>query len=441
MQDSPQNFIVGTSKNGDGTFTAGRRSHFILAVLFLIYMSDYADRMVVSGIIDYIKKDWHISDAQAGWLMSIVLIYITVFSVPASILVDRWSRRKMIAIMTFIWSLATLACKFATNYGQLLTARAFIGLGEAGYASGGTALLSGAYPESKRSMVLGVFNASIPVGIGLGMAFGGIIAENWGWQNAFGLVAIPGMALAVTAWFLPDYKSVHHESGNYRDVSAKQVFADVKNLIRIPSLSFTYLGFAMNVSCTTAIATWLPTYFERTGRVEAGKGGALATMVMGMIIVGAPLGGFLADRLQKKRDNARMILPFFTSLAAACVLTVAFCFPGETRQLPLLALYGILVTCFIAPALAVTQDVVHPGMRGLAMGMCVLLQHVLGDIWSPPAIGALSDILNLEMAVMFIPIYGLLGAAFFYAGSKFYVRDFSHVERVVLEAEETTGKE
>jgi len=421
---------------GNGTFTAGRSSHIILVVLFLIYMSDYADRMVVAGIIDYIKADWNISDTQAGLLMSIVLVFITVFSVPASILVDRWSRRKMVAIMTFIWSMATLACKFATGFGQLLIARAFIGIGEAGYASGGTALLSGAYPESKRSMVLGIFNASIPLGMGLGMAMGGIVAEHWGWQNAFGLVAIPGMALAVAAWFLPDYKSVHQESGMTRQVSAGTILKDVKTLLRIPSLTFTYLGFAMNVSCTTAIATWLAMYFERTGQAESGKGGALATMVMGMIILGAPLGGFLADKWQKKRDNARMVFPAITSLLAAAMLVVAFCRPGEFIQLPFLIVYGILVTCFIAPALAVTQDVVHPGMRGLSMGMCVLLQHVLGDIWSPTLIGVLSDWLNLQMAVMFIPLYGLAAAAFFYAGSKFYVRDFSHVERVALTAEE-----
>ncbi|MFO8058205.1 MAG: MFS transporter [bacterium] len=437
MKEGPQSSLSGGNK--DGTFTAGRRSHMILAVLFLIYMSDYADRMVVAGIIDYIKRDWHISDAQAGWLMSIVLIFITVFSVPASVLVDRWSRRKMVAIMTFIWSLATLACKFATGYWQLLAARAFIGLGEAGYASGGTALLSGAYPESKRSMVLGIFNASIPVGIGIGMAFGGIIARNWGWQNAFGLVAIPGMALAIIAWFLPDYKSVHQESGKYREVSVSNVIADVKNLLRVPSLTLTYVAFAMNVSCTTAIATWLPMYFERTGLADSGGGGALATLVMGMIIVGAPLGGFLADRWQKRRDNARMVFPALTSFAAASILVIAFSLPGEFVQLPLLTVYGILVTCFIAPALAITQDVVHPGMRGLSMGMCVLLQHVLGDIWSPPLIGALSDILNLQMAVMFIPLYGLVAAALFYAGAKFYVRDFSHVERVALEAEKPSA--
>ena len=110
--------------------SAGMRSHAILIVLFLIYMSDYIDRYVVASMIDFIKRDWHITDAQAGTLMSVVLLFITIFTVPASILIDRWSRRKMVSLMVFLWSLATMACAFTKNYTQLLVARAFIGIGE-----------------------------------------------------------------------------------------------------------------------------------------------------------------------------------------------------------------------------------------------------------------------------------------------------------------------
>ena len=111
MKESPS-----PATPGAGTYSVtGKRSHAILIVLFLIYMSDYIDRYVVASMIDYIKQDWHITDAQAGTLMSVVLLFITVFTVPASILIDRWSRRKMVSVMVFLWSLATLACAFTKN--------------------------------------------------------------------------------------------------------------------------------------------------------------------------------------------------------------------------------------------------------------------------------------------------------------------------------------
>jgi predicted MFS family arabinose efflux permease len=401
-------------------------------VLFLIYMLDYVDRMVVTGMLFYIKRDWGISDQQAGWLVSIVIIFITVFSIPAAIFIDRWSRRKMIAIMTGFWSLATLACAFTRSYTQLLVARAFIGIGEAGYAPAGTALLSAAYPEKKRARVMGIWYISIPLGIGIGMAMGGLIARYWGWKHAFGLVSIPGFLLAVWAWRLPDYKTVRtpgsviHRAG---------LWANAVGILRTPSALFTFLGFAMNVSITTGLTTWLPTYFERTGFATRGNGGMYATPVFALVLVGAPLGGYLSDRWQKSSSRGRLLFPALSSLAAAVLLGVAFMAPQGVAQMVLLGVFGIVLTLFLAPAVAVTQDVVHPGLRALSYSLCVIVQHTAGDAWSPPLIGLLSDAIGLQSAVLFLPVYGVLAAIFFYLASRYYERDLARVERVSLVSE------
>ncbi len=413
----------------------GIRSHSILIVLSAIYIFDYADRYVVASMIDFIKRDWNITDAQAGWLMGIVLLFITVFVIPASLLIDRWSRRKMVAIMTLFWSLATLACAFTKNYAQLIVVRAFIGIGEAGYAPGGTAMLAAAYPEEKRARFMGIWNASIPLGVGIGMMAGGLIAKHWGWHHAFGLVAVPGMFLAIAAWFLPDYKSVRPDESAMGFEADRGFFKKALGILRIPSLVFTYLGFAMNVAVTTSLMTWLPTYFERTGLVEPGKGGTFAMPIFGLVLVGAPLGGFIADRWYRELKRSRLIFPAITSGAAAVALLVAFLNPGKISQIPILAIYGIFVTCFIAPAVSTTQEVVHPGLRAFSYGMCVIVQHLCGDIWSPPLIGKLSDIMGLEKAVLLIPGFGILAALSFFIGSRFYVRDLERVEKIRLEPE------
>ncbi len=429
---------ISTNSGPDAYTGGGGRSHRILIVLFLIYMSDYADRMVVSSMIDFIKRDWHITDAQAGWLISVVVLFITVFTIPAAILIDRWSRRKMVALMTFFWSIATLACAFTKNYTQLIITRAFIGIGESGYAPGGSAMIAAAYPEKDRAKYMGIWNASIPLGVGIGLAAGGLIAKRWGWHHAFGIVALPGMLLAIAAWYLPDYKSVRPEdsaTGLGEDRGFSGFIKQSMGILRIPSLTCTYLGFAMNVSATTALMTWLPTYFERVGKAEPGKGGVYSSALFALVLIGAPLGGYLSDILQRKHKKARMIFPAVSSVAATILLYVSFLNIDKPYALGLLALYGITVTCFVAPGAAVTQDVVHPGLRAFSYGMCVIVQHVLGDIWSPPLIGKISDMIGLENAVLFVPVYGALGAVFFLIGSRFYERDLSRVEKVQLQAE------
>ena len=79
-----------------------------------------------------------LSDTQLGMLISIVNIMLAVLVIPSAYFIDHWSRKKMIALMGGIWSLATGACAFAGGYWHMLMARFFIGAGEAGYNPGGT---------------------------------------------------------------------------------------------------------------------------------------------------------------------------------------------------------------------------------------------------------------------------------------------------------------
>ena len=58
--------------------------------------------------------------------------------------------------MAVLWSMATVACAFTRNFGQLFAARAAIGIGEAGYAPGGTAMISALFPEKRRAFMVGI---------------------------------------------------------------------------------------------------------------------------------------------------------------------------------------------------------------------------------------------------------------------------------------------
>jgi len=418
-----------------GGLGLGLRAHVVLAVLFLIYMSDYVVRYVLSGMIDFIKQDWHITDAQAGSLMSVVLLFITVFTIPASILIDRWSRRKMISLMVFFWTLATLGCALAKNYTQLLVARAFLGIGEAGYAPAGTAMLAAVYSEQRRAKVMGIWNVSIPVGVLVGLLAGGWVARTWGWSKAFALVALPGFALALAAWFLPDYRTVHAEESTVGVRDLKAFFAKAARVLSVPSLALTYLGFAMNVATTTALMTWLPTYFERTGLAEQGRGSLYALPVFALVLVGAPLGGFLSDAWRRRRQEARLLFPALSSLAAGAVLLAALLCEANPLQVAVLAVFGIAASCYIAPAASATQDLVHPGLRAFSYGMCVIVQHLCGDAWSPWLVGALSDRIGLSGALLTLPALAVFAFACFWGASRFYNRDLEKVERVELEAE------
>ncbi len=212
-----------------GYLFSKRYSNYVFTLLFLLYMFDYIDRMVVTSMFTSIENDWGITHTQSGALVSAVFFAIVLLTFPVSILVDRWSRTKTIGLMAVLWSIATALCALTGNFVQLFMARLLIGVGEAGYAPGGSAMISGLYPIERRSRMMGIWNASIPLGSAIGILLGGIIAVKLGWKHAFGIVAIPGMIVAILFFFVKDYKTVDL---SFVDKNSNKIKMEKKDMIR-----------------------------------------------------------------------------------------------------------------------------------------------------------------------------------------------------------------
>jgi MFS family permease len=429
IKDTPKHYLFSRSY-----------TNYIFVLLFLLYMFDYLDRMVISSLFPFLKAEWELTDFQCGGLVSAVYASIVIFTFPVSILIDRWSRKKTVGLMALIWGIATALGAFTKSFRQLFSTRSLIGVGEAGYAPGGSAMISAMYPVEKRSWMLGLWNASIPLGSAMGVAIGGIIATHWGWRHALGIVSIPGLIVAVMFFFVKDYKTVgllKKEPPTDKAAERRMVKMSILDMfdefIHKPSLIFTYFGIAGVVFTTTSLMTWLPTYFIRVQGMPASPAGVKSSAVMLLAIIGAPLGGFLVDRWRKNRINARLIFPAITTLISAIIMFFAFTiFAGKMQYLLLLSV-GISITAFVSAASAVTQDVVHAGLRAISYAVAVVVQNLLGAFMAPIVMGAISDATNIQTAFNLLPISLILSSGLFFAGSFFYEKDLSKVENIKLE--------
>ena len=412
-------------------------SNYVFMLLFLLYLFDYADRMVVSSMFTSIQADWNITDTQCGWLVSVIYLAIGLLTFPVSIMVDRWSRTKTIGIMAIVWSLATALCAFTGNYVQLFMARIFIGFGEAGYAPGGSAMISAMYPLEKRSKMMGLWNASIPLGSAIGVTMGGIIAQSLGWKHAFGIVAVPGLIIAILFLFVKDYKTVDL---SFVDKTNKKIKMEKKDMIREfitkPSVIFTYFGMAAVVFVTTAMIVWLPKFFQTEYGLDRKTAGTLAGAVMVLALIGAPLGGFLIDKWRKTQPLARLLFPAISTFISAILLFIAFFLLQGTGQIIVLFMFGVMIMTFIAGAAAVTQDVIHPGLRATSYAIAVAVQNLLGSFTAPVIMGKISSLSGIKTAMTILPFSLLIGAMLFFIGSRFYLGDMDKVANVKLEVEE-----
>jgi predicted MFS family arabinose efflux permease len=424
----------------DGYLLSKGHSYYIFALLFLLYMFDYIDRLVVVSLFPYLQKDWGLTDTQCGLLVSAVYWSIVLFSFPVSIIIDRWSRKKSIGIMALLWSLATAACAFAKSFPHLFIARSAIGIGEAGYAPGGTAMISALFPEKKRALLVGLWNISIPLGSALGVALGGFIAAHYGWRHAFGLVALPGLIIALLFFFIRDYKTVElvksRNSGADGSKPLRMKTLDiVREFSRTPSLLLTYVGFAGNTFLTTSILSWLPTFLHRFQGLSMEKASVMTSLVLLLSIVGSPLGGFLADKWLKKRVNARLLFSALSSTVTACIFVLAFGFFSGKVQYVLFLLGGVSAIAFASSAIAVTQDVVHPGLRAISYSICVICQNLLGSSLGPIFTGMISDRYTISTALTVVSFFPLLAGGLFCLGSLFYEKDLAKVEKIPINLE------
>lgn len=160
----------------------------------------------------------------------------------------------------------------------------------------------------------------------------------------------------------------------------------------------------------------------------------MASSVMVLAIVGAPLGGFLTDKWRKTRVNARLMFPVITTVLSAVTLFITLALLKGTIQYVVFLVFGVLVLAFISGAAAVTQDVIHPGLRATSYAIAVVVQNLLGASTAPVVMGKIYDLTNIQTALSVLPFILLIGALLFWLGSRHYVEDLDKVAHIKLEA-------
>jgi len=411
----------------------------VLVICFLLYMINFMDRQVLSAVLEPMKIDLGFTDTEAGLLQTSFFLSMAVLAFPAAYLVDRWSRRKTLSLMAIIWSAFTYITGLGRSFLGVFLPRILVGVGEAGFPSAGTAMLSAVYPQESRGRVLGIFNASIPLGSAMGALLGGYLSARYGgWRTPFFVFAVPGVILGILAFFLKDYKTV----AVIDEHGAKTGFwSSVVHLFKIPTLRWLYIGYAMHMAMAFSFAAWGAAFVMRAQGVSEAKAG----MILGISalggIFGAPLGGVIADFWQKKNNKGRIYTPVLASSAGAVLLFLALLLDVKGPGFALILIWGIFAVLGIPAVNSISQDVVGPGLKGVAWGMGGFVMMIGGAAWSPSAVGAISDGLGggawgLKVAMMILSLPGILACVCFWRGSRHYPRDMAKVQGFVLEAEQ-----
>lgn len=391
------------------SFERDRSATYALAVLTLINMFNYLDRWIVAAVVESIKRsELHLSDTELGFVGTGFIVVYTMTSPLFGTLGDRRTRPPLIALGVFLWSVATALAGFARGFTSLFSARSAVGIGEAAYGTIAPALLADAFPYERRGRVFAVFFAAIPIGSAAGYVLGGLVDQHFGWRAAFWIAGAPGVVLSLLVLMVKDPPRGEQDRVRGRLQPVIERPAEVRpytRLLRNRPYILTVLGYAAYTFALGGLAFWMPAFLERVrgmSRHEATVTFGAITLVTGF--AGTFIGGWLGDLFLKRTKQSYLWVSGIATFIAAPATYICLTNPNRNVYLPAIVIAEVLVFMCTGPVNSAIVNAVAPFERATAVGLSVFVMHCLGDIPSPPLIGALSDASSLERAFLVVPV-------------------------------------
>ena len=404
----------------------------VCALTIGLLLSDYMSRQVLNAVFPFIKSAWNLSDTKLGSLSSVVALMVGLLTFPLSVLADRWGRVKSIVLMAALWSLATLGCAISTTYGEMLLARACVGIGEAAYGSVGIALVLSIFPPRLRATLTATFMAGGAFGSVMGMALGGAVANSLGWRWSFGAMACVGITLVVIYRCVVTEKrlaslqpAITGQKGNF---GVRMSFrALMKGLFSTKSVVCAYVGSGMHLLVPAAVWSWMPSFLNRYYGMAPGEAavhGAVFVLVTGLGMIAC---GSLADRLNRKGVQRKWMTAIVYCLLCCVLLGIAFHLPPGRLQLVLIGCGMFFCAGATGPSGAMVANLTPPSIHASAFATLTLANNLLG--LAPAAIltGIVADRIGLLGALQLVPFASLLAAVAFAIGRCSYKRDLDLV--------------
>jgi predicted MFS family arabinose efflux permease len=405
---------------------------YILWMVMLVYVVNYIDRTILAIILPEIKHEFSLTDFQSGLLSgtSFAITYATL-GMPLAWLADRVNRRNIIAFSMALFSAATVVCAYAANALQLVAARIFTGVGEAGTGPSIQSIISDLYEPKERAAALSFYSAGLNIGLLIAFFVGGQIEAFFGWRAAFLAAGIPGLVLFILFMFtVPEPRRGHVE----QLADAERAPGLIKTFAVLwaqPTFRWMSVGCGLSAFGGYAGITFTPLFLSVSHGMTPGPRGlalALLTGVAGGL--GTYFSGVLADRFSRNNLRWNLYVPILFVVISLPFMPFFYLSPSLTVALAAAIIPTAAGAAYVSPAYAVTLRLVPLRMRAQAAAILLFILNIIGYGLGPAGVGALSDALrpslgsdSIRWAMLATSITWILAGICFWRASRTVVAD------------------
>ena len=362
----------------------------VVALLWPVALLNYLDRQMLAAMKFSVMHDIADIGLEANWgRMLGQFKWVYAFLSPiGGYIADRFSRRITICGSLFVWSAITWWTGHVTTYEGLLWTRTLMGISEAFYIPAALALITDYHRHGTRSRAVGINQTAIYCGIIVG-GFSGYVADapQLGWRWGFNITGLVGVLYSLPLLFL------------LRDAPKSDVIAPAKPSLRLAakelltngSFILLVLYFTLPALAGWVVKDWMPAILKEKFNIGQGHAGVSATLYVNIAsLIGAFLGGWLADRWMRRSERGRI----FVSAAGMCLLIPSLFGVCDASTLYIaivfLALFGLGWGVFDCNNMPILSQIVRPELRATGYGIMNFVSISCGGIadWG---FGALRD--------------------------------------------------
>lgn len=405
-----------------------RYAWYVLTILTLVYTFNFVDRQIIAIVSPAIKEELGLSDSVLGLMKGLAFaVLYTVLGIPIAWAADRWNRVNIVSVALAVWSAFTALSGFAANAVQLTLARVGVGIGEAGGSPPSHSIISDYFPKEKRSTALSIYSLGIPFGQMLAFLGGGWVLENLGWRNAFFVVGVPGIILAIVLKFTVREPVRGAQDGGkaIQSVSFKE---GVTTLLAIPSFWGLLVGATAASFTGYGVGLWAVDFYRRAFELSYQE----ITIPLGVLNgvaygIGTYLGGALTDRHGEKNKGAYAMIPAIGMAITIPVGLFQLWAPTPFWSFFWAAPFLVGLGMYLGPTWALVQTLAPANMRAFAIAFMFFILNLIALGFAPLWVGGLSDLFandhgettGLKIALSTLVLSSLIAvAAFFWTARK-----------------------
>jgi len=399
------------------------------ALLTTVAVAALYARTAVSPLQESMRVTLALSDNQLAMLQGPALAIAPVAAaVPLGLLVDRFSRVRILFISLLANVLGTLATAAAPTFAALFAARCLIGLAHTATSTAAFSLLSDLYGPTQRgrasmAIVIGQF-----AGMAAAFALGGILAAKFSSPTSSWRIAMMWLAAPLVPVLFTTLGMREPPRGGVvvRAASVRESFAELwsERALLVPLLT----GMLMIEVADCAVLVWAAPALARNFALAPDRvGEIMSSVVLTSGVLGSVTGGVLADWCQRVGGPRTAIgvlglLALLSAPAALFAITTRF----ASASL-LLLVFLLLAGAIIVMAVALLTIVVRSELRGLCLAAMIGANTLFGVALAPLMVSLLSGAIGGPTAIgramaWVCATAGLLGAAAFSLGRQYFPR-------------------